>query len=101
MTKRAQSTSDPIDPLHVVAWGQYVHWAQLQFERFVSMDENCSDSERTGIVAHWLAAEYVVLEGWRELGFTGSLIPAFIRLYPETHVMSNVQCPSTHNRFFA
>ena len=70
--------------LKMIAWGQYVHWAHLQFVRFTSMEEEVSDGHREGVVAHWLAAEYVVLEGWRELGFTtDTRISRLIQLYPE------------------
>lgn len=67
----------------IVAWGQYIHWAQLQFERFASIKDGDSDSHQIGVVAHWLAAEYVVLEGWRELGITDKRVSKLIQLYPE------------------
>lgn len=67
----------------IIAWGQYIHWAQLQFERFSSIGVDDSDSRQIGIFAHWLAAEYVVLEGWRELGITDKRVSKLIELYPE------------------
>lgn len=67
----------------VIAWGQYIHWAQLQFERFASIGDGDSDSHQIGVFAHWLAAEYVVLEGWRELGITDKRVSKLIQLYPE------------------
>jgi hypothetical protein len=67
----------------IVAWGQYVHWAHLQFVRFTSMSDEVSDGHQEGVVAHWLAAEHVVLEGWRQLGFTDTRISRLIQLYPE------------------
>jgi len=67
----------------VVAWGQYVHWAHLQFERFAALQEGDSDSHRIGVAAHWLAAEYVVLEGWQELAFSDERLSKLIQLYPE------------------
>ena len=65
------------------AWGQYLHWAHLQFERYTAVEEDASASSRTGAAAHWLAAEYVVLEGWRELGFSGGAVSRLLDLYPE------------------
>jgi hypothetical protein len=67
----------------IIAWGQYIHWAQLQYERFASIRDGDSDSHQIGVFAHWLAAEYVVLEGWRELGITDKRVSKLIQLYPE------------------
>lgn len=67
----------------IVAWGQYIHWAHLQFERFMSDEEGGSDGPQVGVIAHWLASEYVVLEGWRELGFTDNRVSKLIQLYPD------------------
>ena len=67
----------------VVAWGQYVHWAHIQFGHFLALTDDAPASEYAGVAAHWLAAEYVVLEGWRELGLTDSQISRLIELYPE------------------
>jgi len=69
--------------MQVIAWGQYIHWAQLQFERYSAIDPDISDSEKIGITAHWLSAERVVLEGWNEIGFVDNKISDLIRLYPE------------------
>lgn len=71
--------------LKIIAWGQYVHWAELQFSRVMSTydDESISDADRIGLIAHWLASERVVLEGWTELGLTDNTIHLLITRYPE------------------
>lgn len=69
--------------LRVAAWGQYLHWAHLQFERFVELSEEAEMPVRIAAVSHWLAAEYVALEGWRALGVTGSPVSTLLQLYPE------------------
>ncbi len=68
---------------HLVAWGQYLHWAQLQLERFRSCSESTDESERLGAVAHWLAAEYVALEGWIELGLQSVRVSTLLGAYLE------------------
>lgn len=56
--------------MKLLAWGQYVHWAELQFRRYVLRREAAPTAELIGIVAHWLAAEFVVLE------FASTVIPS-------------------------
>lgn len=74
-------TQDTIEKL--LAWGQYVHWADLQFLRFMTISEDASNADRIAIVSHWLASEYVVLEGWHQLCYTDIRIERLITLYPE------------------
>lgn len=69
--------------LKIVAWGQYVHWADLQFNRFMALDESANEATCIGVAAHWLASEYVVLEGWHQIGATDSKINTLISLYPD------------------
>ena len=73
----------PTDINSVTAWGQYVHWAQIQFAHFLALDEDTPESEYIAVAAHWLAAEYVVLEGWRELCLLDSQINELIDRYPD------------------
>src|ERR1035438_8622720 len=67
----------------MLAWGQYLHWAHLQLERFVQLPEDEEMPVRIATISHWLASEYVVLEGWRELGITGGRVSKLLELYPE------------------
>lgn len=67
----------------MLAWGQYLHWAHLQLEQFVQLPDDGEMSIRIASVSHWLAAEYVVLEGWGELGITGGHVSKLLELYPE------------------
>jgi len=71
------------DVLSILSWGQYLHWAELQFLRFKACDESTNTAECIGSVAHWLAAEYVVLEGWREMRGSDPAINEILELYPE------------------
>lgn len=75
----------------LAAWGQYLHWAHLQFERYATSEEHAHIAERTATVAHWLASEYVALEGWKELGLAGKNVSKLITLYPE-HVETLRRC---------
>ncbi len=67
---------------HLVSWGQYLHWAQLQLDRFLSSEES-DQATRLGSVAQWLAAEYVALEGWAELGLRSERVSLLLTAYPE------------------
>jgi hypothetical protein len=71
------------DVLSIIAWGQYLHWAELQFRRYLACEEGTGTSEVLGSAAHWLAAEYVVQEGWREIGASDEAIERVLMLYPE------------------
>ena len=52
----------------LISWGQYVHWANIQYEQTRRISkENCHYSRTIGAGAHWLAAQYVVIEGWNAL----------------------------------
>jgi hypothetical protein len=69
--------------LKVLAWGQYVHWADLQFGHFRALTESDSDADRIGICAHWLASENAVVEGWHKLGLEDVTITELLSRYPE------------------
>lgn len=73
----------PVPFEHLVAWGQYLHWAELQLERFRTYSTESDQSARIGAVAHWLAAEYVALEGWLELGLRSERLSLLLGAYPE------------------
>jgi hypothetical protein len=63
----------------------------LQFERFASIEGTSTTSVQIAAVAHWLAAEYVVLEGWQELKLEGRGVSRLLDLYPE-HVGTLRRC---------
>jgi len=69
--------------LIAVAWGQYVHWSELQFRRFMELSEDAVNNDHVGVTAHWLAAEYVVLEGWKQLDHHDRRLDKLLSLYPE------------------
>jgi hypothetical protein len=46
-------------------------------------DEETTPAELIGVVAHWLAAEYIVLEGWRQLEAADANIEMILALYPD------------------
>lgn len=71
------------DVVSIIAWGQYLHWAELQFRRYMACDEETGTSELVGTAAHWLAAVQVVQEGWREIGASDETIERVLTLYPE------------------
>lgn len=47
------------------------------------MSQETAKADKIGIVSHWLASEYVVLEGWKQLNEKDSKIDKLIALYPE------------------
>jgi len=49
----------------VIAWGQYLHWADINFNRHFCSDEDTPTE--IAISFQWFASEYVVIEGWREI----------------------------------
>jgi hypothetical protein len=73
----------PVPVERLIAWGQYMHWAELQFARFKALPSDRADAVAIGTVAHWLAAEYVVLEGWLAVGLTSTRISQLLAAYPE------------------
>jgi hypothetical protein len=68
---------------HLVSWGQYMHWAEIHFERFRLYPADADHVARIGVVAHWLASEYVVLEGWSEIDMTNERVSRLLSAYPE------------------
>ncbi len=52
----------------IISWGQYIHWADIQYKHFKeNLHEDTDRSSFTGLFVHFLAAQYVVIEGWIEL----------------------------------
>ncbi len=60
-----------------------MHWAELQFDQFRACSESDNGPSKIGAVAHWLAAEFVALEGWRELGLCDIRISRLLIAYPD------------------
>lgn len=74
---------DP-DSIRLISWGQYIHWADLQFERFHEQtEENSDNSAYIGLHSHWLAALYVVVEGWEGLKESDPLIDELLAEYSD------------------
>ncbi len=67
----------------LLAWGQYLHWCDLQFKQFSSLTNGAEGDSDIGAAAYWLASEYVVLEGWQEIGDNDAKIDRLLALYPE------------------
>ena len=66
-----------------MAWGQYVHWANIQYENKEQLDEDCTDSIFIGVMSHWIAAQYVVIEGWNTLKINDDVINKLLTSYPD------------------
>lgn len=60
----------------IVPLSQYIHWADLNFERFLATDG--SSAENIGISFYWFASEYVVIEGWRAISIQDDEIDSII-----------------------
>jgi len=67
----------------MIAWGQYIHWSHLQTERHSSMAEEYSEAEFFGSVAHCLASQYIVIEGWQELNMHDEYIETLLAKYED------------------
>lgn len=72
-----------LDIKSFIAWSQYLHWADLQFRAFLAIGEDGREADRIGALAHWLAAEHVVLEGWTELEIGDPIVSLLVERYPE------------------
>ena len=71
----------------LLAWGQYLHWCELQFVEYCTTSELSSASHVVGVTAHWLAALHVVLEGWKKLQYKDDKIAKLLSLYPENEAV--------------
>lgn len=68
----------------MISWGQYVHWASIQHELYSQISkEDCHYSRTIGAISHWLASQYVVIEGWNELKETDDSIDELLSKYPD------------------
>jgi len=67
----------------IVGFGQYLHWSQMQYENYRSFQEDSSDAEFFGALAHWLASLYVVADGWQEIGIPDPVISNLIATYDD------------------
>ena len=67
----------------IIAWAQYVHWADINIERFLELNDDVADSIKIAISAQWLASEYVALEGWINLNEKCFKIEEIINRNPE------------------
>lgn len=84
-------TSTYPDPEVLFCWARYLYWADLHFRRYLQISEE-SVLEKSGEVptdwpvwwrvfaatSQWYAAEYVVIEGWRDLGGSDSEVNAIL-----------------------
>ena len=50
----------------VASWGQYVHWAQLNGDRWICADDH-TPAESVATSFQFFATMYVVIEGWQQL----------------------------------
>ncbi|WP_297576245.1 hypothetical protein [uncultured Deefgea sp.] len=71
------------DIIAIVSFGQYLHWAQMQYDHYQSFTESSSDADFVGALAHWLASLYVVVEGWQELEKCDPAISNLISKYDD------------------
>jgi hypothetical protein len=51
----------------IISWAQYLHWADLNFDRYLLNDDDEEPSVKIALACHWFASEYVVIEGWLKL----------------------------------
>lgn len=49
----------------------------------MELSEDALNNDHVGVTAHWLAAEYIVLEGWRQLRHDDPKLNKLLSLYPE------------------
>ncbi|WP_146041081.1 hypothetical protein [Vibrio vulnificus] len=69
---------------NIMVLGQYAHWARLQEQTCkVSLNWETPDSESIARLAHWLAALYVVIEGWKDFKIDDKRVNALLELYAE------------------
>ena len=66
-----------------MALGQYIHWADMHYEYKEKLDDDCSESIFIGVMSHWIAAQYVVIEGWKELKLKDKAIDNLLDSYPD------------------
>ncbi|MDQ2070483.1 hypothetical protein [Natronospira bacteriovora] len=57
----------------VASWGHYVHWAQLNGDRWICAEDE-TPAESLAISFQFFASMYVAIEGWQELKLQDSEI---------------------------
>ena len=57
----------------VASWGQYLHWAQLNVDRWICAEEH-TEAESIAMSFQFFASMYVVIEGWEQLNIRDSEI---------------------------
>ncbi len=68
----------------VSAWARYLFWADLATQRLDSLEDDPDRGEwpnwwkRFAFISHACAAEYVVIEGWRNLGIKDAIIDSLL-----------------------
>jgi hypothetical protein len=68
----------------LISWGQYLHWAAIQYEQYSRIsNEDCHHSRVIGAISHWLAAQYVVIEGWEQLNERDASIDELLAQYED------------------
>lgn len=67
----------------MMALGQYIHWADLQYEYRKQLREDCAPSVFIAVMSHWIASQYVVIEGWLKLAESDATIEDLLKCYPD------------------
>lgn len=76
----------PTEPFEaIISFGQYLHWSQMQFAHFRTFNEESSEADFIGALAHWLASVYVAAEAWHELGHSDSTISSLVTKYDDVY----------------
>jgi len=57
----------------VASWGQYLHWAQLNVDRWICPEDH-TEVESIAVAYQFFASMYVVIEGWEQLKLEDSEI---------------------------
>ncbi len=67
----------------IMAFGQYLHWSELQYKHYQSLQEDTPESDYVGALAHWLASLYVVTEGWQQIGIPDPVLSDLVTKYDD------------------
>jgi hypothetical protein len=62
----------------IISWAQYLHWADLNFDRYLFSNDDEKPSVKIALACHWFASEYVVIEGWLKLKNDSQEIKEFL-----------------------
>jgi hypothetical protein len=72
------------------AWLRYLYWADLAYRQWDQFAEGAQINDKWidwwgffARMSHFYAAEYVVIEGWRETGFTDAVIDEALNRWPD------------------